>query len=535
MTKSLTPATDTPTTTQSAPTVPSAPHGGSGGSGGGLDRRLIVIGVVVVLGTILSILDATIVNVATRTLGADFEASISTIQWVLTGYLLAFAGVIPVTGWATERFGAKRVWICALLLFMAGSALAGAAWSIDALIAFRVLQGIGGGMIVPVAQTIMAQAAGPRRMGRVMSLIGLPMMIGSVAGPVIGGLVVSTIGWRWIFFINLPLGVVAVTAAARLLPKAPAQPGNRLDLRGLVLLSSGVATFVYGMSEAGAGGGFGGARTVVGMGAGAALVASYVIHAHRRGNRALIDISLFRERGFAASAVTNLVVAVALFGVLVLLPLYWQIVRGESALATGLLLVPQALGAAAAMPLAGRITDKAGAGVVVPVGIVLALLGTAAYTQVGNDIPDAAVAAALFVIGLGLGATMMPLMAAAYAALPPTAIPRATSAINAIQRLGASVGTAVLAVVLQRAIIADVPGLGGAALGPLPPATRAHIAPALAHAFGQAFWVAFALTAIAIVPALLLPRTARAAKPGEPATPAGAPGPSATATATSET
>lgn len=514
MTQSATPR-QTPTTTTPPATPSTAPDDG----GGGFDRSLIVIGTVVVLGTILSILDATIVNVATRTLGGEFGASIATIQWVLTGYLLAFAGVIPVTGWATERFGAKRVWIGALLLFMAGSALAGSAWSVGALIAFRVLQGIGGGMIVPVAQTIMAQAAGPRRMGRVMSLIGLPMMVGSVAGPVLGGLIVSTVGWRWIFFINLPLGVVAVTAAALLLPTAPARPGHRLDLRGLILLSSGVATFVYGMSEAGAGGGFGGVRTIAGMVAGMVLVALYVLHAYARGDRALIDISLFRERGFAASALTNLVVAVALFGVLVLLPLYWQVVRGESALATGLLLMPQALGAAAAMPLAGRITDKAGAGVIVPIGIVLALLGTAVYTQVGGHSSYAMVVVALFVIGLGLGATIMPLMAAAYARLPHSAIPRATSAINTIQRLGASVGTAVLAVVLQRAIVADVPRLGGAALGPLPPATRAQIAPALAHAFGHAFWVAFVLTAVALIPALLLPRTRRTA-PAAPARPA---------------
>jgi EmrB/QacA subfamily drug resistance transporter len=501
--------TQATTATSARPAESRPPDGGSGGGG---NSSLVAIGTVVVLGTIMSILDATIVNVATRTLGAEFEASISTIQWVLTGYLLAFAAVIPVSGWATERFGAKRVWIGALLVFMAGSALAGIAWSAGALVAFRVLQGLGGGMIVPVAQTILARAAGPERMGRVMSLIGLPMMIGSVGGPVLGGLIVSTVGWRWIFFVNLPLGVVAVTAAYRLLPGSAPQPGRRLDRRGLMLLSSGVAALVYGLSEAGSGGGFGGPRTLAGIGAGAALMSLYVVHAYIRADRALIDISLFKERGFAASAVTNLVVAVALFGVLVLLPLYWQIVRGESALATGLLLMPQALGAAAAMPLAGRITDKAGAGVIVPVGIVLALLGTAAYTQVGAHTSYAVVVVALFVIGLGLGATIMPLMAAAYAGLPHAAIPRATSAINTIQRLGASVGTAVLAVVLQRAIAADVPHLGAAALGPLPSATRAHIAPALAHAFGHAFWIAFALAAVAIIPALLLPRTARKAR-----------------------
>jgi EmrB/QacA subfamily drug resistance transporter len=474
-----------------------------------LNRRLIVLGTVVVLGTIMSILDATIVNVATRTLGEDFNTSIATIQWVLTGYLLAFAGVIPITGWAGERFGAKRVWIGALLLFVAGSALSGVAWSAGSLIAFRVLQGIGGGMILPIGQTILAQAAGPQRMGRVMSMIGIPLLLGSVTGPVIGGLLVSTVSWRWIFFVNLPLGAVAVLAAWRLLPETPARPGNRLDLRGLILLSSGVATFVYGMSEAGAHGGFGNATTVACLAAGTTLVALYGVHARARGANALIDISLFRERGFAAAAVTNLVVAIALFGMLVLLPLYWQIVRGESALATGVLLMPQALGAAAAMPLAGRLTDKLGAGVVVPAGVVLGLLGTVVYTQIGSDTSYALIAGALFLIGLGLGATIMPSMAAAYQALPRAAMPRATSAINTIQRLGASIGTAVLAVVLQRAIAAEVPQLGAAALGPLPPGTRAQVAPALADAFASTFWVAFALTVASVVPALLLPRTRR--------------------------
>ncbi|HEY7484840.1 MAG TPA: DHA2 family efflux MFS transporter permease subunit [Streptosporangiaceae bacterium] len=473
------------------------------------NNRLVALGTVVVLGIIMSILDATIVNVATRTLGETFHTSISTIQWVLTGYLLAFAAVIPITGWASERFGAKRVWIAALLLFTAGSALSGAAWSVGALIAFRLVQGIGGGIILPVGQTILGQAAGPQRMGRVMSAIGIPLLMGSVAGPVIGGLIIDTIGWRWIFFVNLPLGVVAVVAALRLLPKSAPQPRQRLDVRGLALLSSGVAAFIYGMSEAGAHGGFGGARALAGMVIGAALVVLYVVHAYVRGEGALIDVSLFRRRDFAAAAATNLAVAVALFGVLVLLPLYWQVVRGESPLATGLLLMPQALGAAAAMPLAGRLTDKVGAGVVVPVGIVLGLIGTGVYTQVGSHTSHAVLFGALFVIGLGLGTTIMPAMAAAYAALPRAAMPRATSALNTIQRIGASIGTAVLAVVLQRAITADAPGLGGAALGPLPSGARTQVAEALAHAFDQAYWVAFALMIVAIVPALLLPRTAK--------------------------
>src|SRR5438477_3198276 len=184
-----------------------------------LDREILVLGAVVVLGTLMSILDVTIVNVAVPTLGRDYGTSISTVQWVMTGYMLAFASVIPLAGWASERFGAKRVWLASLLLFMAGSVLAGSAWSIGSLIGFRVLQGLGGGMILPVGQTILAQAAGPQRMGRVMSVIGVPMLLAPVFGPVLGGAIVDQWSWRWIFFINLPVGVAAIVAALRFLPE----------------------------------------------------------------------------------------------------------------------------------------------------------------------------------------------------------------------------------------------------------------------------------------------------------------------------
>src|SRR5437660_422611 len=211
--------------------------------GGSLEREILRLGAVVVIGSIMAILDATIVNVAIPTLGRDLHTSISTIQWVMTGYLLAFASVIPLTGWASEHFGAKRVWLAALLLFMAGSALAGAAWSIDALIVFRVLQGFGGGLLMPVGQAILARAAGPQRIGRVMSVIGVPMLLAPVFGPVIGGAIVDQVSWRWIFYVNLPIGAVALALAWRLLPAHAPRPGPPLDLRGLALLSAAPAVF----------------------------------------------------------------------------------------------------------------------------------------------------------------------------------------------------------------------------------------------------------------------------------------------------
>ena len=489
----------------------------------GLDREILLLGAVVVLGTIMTILDVTIVNVAIPTLGAEFDASISTIQWVLTGYMLAFASVIPLAGWATERFGAKRVWLVSLGVFLLGSALAAAAWSIGSLIAFRVVQGLGAGTILPVGQTMLAQAAGPQRMGRVMSVIGVPMLLGPILGPVIGGAIVDEVSWRWIFLVNLPVGAVAIVLAHRLLPDAHPRLGQRLDLRGLALLSPGIAIFLYGVSEAGSAGGLSSTRTILATLIGLVLVAGFVWHAIHAGEDALIDLTLFTRRGFAVAATTNFVLGLALFGALILLPLYYQLVRRESPLDTGLLLVPQGLGAALAMPLAGSLTDRYGARRVVPAGMVVALLGTLAFLTVGEDTSYALLSGALFLIGAGLGSTIMPSMAVAFGSISRDAVPRASSALNAIQRIAGAIGTALFAIALQRQIESGVPSLqdGIDELARLGPVAQARIAPVLADAFGQTFWIAVVLLLIALVPALLLPKPeptqseARAAEPAE--------------------
>jgi EmrB/QacA subfamily drug resistance transporter len=475
-----------------------------------LDREVLVLGGVVVLGTVMTVLDLTVVNVAIPTLGRDFGSSISTIQWVLTAYTLAFASVIPLTGWASERFGAKRVYVASLLVFLLGSVLSGSAWSIGSLIGFRVLQGLGAGMILPVGQTILAQAAGPQRVARVMSIVFVPGFIAPILGPALGGAIVSTTTWRWIFFLNLPIGAVAVPLALRLLPEAKPQLGQRLDVRGLALLSPGIALFLYGLSEAGNGGGLTSSRSLLPTAAGLALVLVFVWHARRRGPSALIDVSLFRRRALAAAAATSTLIIGALMGALLLLPLYFQLVRGQSPAHVGLLLAPQGIGAALALPVAGRLTDKVGARPVVLCGLGAALLGTLGYTQVGASTPYVCLAAALLVLGLGTGSTILPSMAAAFQALSREETPKGTSALNAIQRMAGGVGTALLAVVLQRAIAAKLPDLHGgiAAIAELPSGQHAAALTAVSDAFGTSFWVAFGLMTAAVVPALMLPRRA---------------------------
>jgi EmrB/QacA subfamily drug resistance transporter len=495
MTSTTTPAATTGPKKPKEPKKPAEPRDR-------LSREILVLAAVVVLGTIMTVLDLTIVNVAVPTLGRDLGASIPAIQWVLTGYMLAFATVIPLTGWATERFGAKRAWLIALLTFLAGSVLAGAAWSIGSLIAFRVLQGLGAGMILPIGQTLLAQAAGPQRMGRVMSVVGVPMLLAPVFGPLLGGAIIGAASWRWIFLINLPVGAAAVLAAARLLPDSRPQRGQRLDLRGLVLLSPGIAAFLYGMSEAGAGngqgGGFGQPRTIAAVLGGLVLIALFFWHATTRtkdtdGTGALIDVRLLRRRGFASAAAVNLLLMIALFGSLILIPLYYQAVRHASPLQIGLLLAPQGIGAALALPLAGRLTDKVSARRVASAGLAVALLGILAYTQVGPGTSYLYLSGALLVVGIGIGATVVPSMAAAFQSLTRAETPRATSAINVIQRIGGAIGTALFAIVLQHSITAASAGRPGS------PA-------ALAGAFGATFWVAAGLIAAALAAALLLPR-----------------------------
>ncbi|MFI0444850.1 MDR family MFS transporter [Actinomadura sp. 6N118] len=476
-----------------------------------LDRTIIVLGLVIVSGNIMAILDTTIVNVALERLGQDLDSGLATIQWVITGYLLALGSVIPLTGWAIDRFGTRRVWMTSILLFVAGSVLCGVAWNIGSLIAFRVVQGLGGGMLMPAGMSILMMAAGPHRMGRVMSIVGVPMLLGPVLGPVLGGWLVE-VNWRWIFFVNLPVGILALTLAWWKVPDERGADGaSALDLRGLLLLPPGFALLIYGLSTAGGEGGFGKPSTIAWLVAGAVFMVLFVLHSLDRREKALIDVRLFADRTFAAAAVAVFFVGISLLGALLLLPLYFQVARGEEALATGLLLVPQGLGAACAMPIAGLVTDKFGAGRIVPAGIVLLVVGTIPFTMLDAGTSYWWLGAALFVRGLGLGCTMMPTMSAALTTLTKSAVPRATSSLNIILQLGGSFGAALLAVVLSNQLRSNLqvaaPGGGGEGrIGEIPDEIRERFGPMLAESFSHTFWVALGLTAVLIVPALLLPR-----------------------------
>lgn len=474
-----------------------------------IDRALLTTAAVVVLGAVMSILDTTVVNVAINTLARDFATSLTTIQWIATGYTLALATVIPLTAWGANRFGTKRVYVVSIVLFVLGSVLSGLAWNATTLIVFRVLQGLGGGMLMPVGMIILTRAAGANRIGRVMAVIGVPMLLGPVLGPVLGGWLVDAYSWRLIFYINVPIGAIALLLSLRVLPRDTGLSKARLDYVGVALLSPSLALLIYGFAESSSLGGFGHAQALVPAIVGAALLATFVWHALRVPDP-LVDLRLFRNRVFSGSVATMVLVIIAVFGGQLLLPLYLQIVRGESALNSGLLLVPQGIGAMLAMPLAGQLADRTGVGRIVPVGLVLVAGSFLWMTGLGADTSFVTLGVVLFFMGLGMGLTMMPSFTGALQTLRRRSIPNASTTLNITQQVGASVGTAVLTVILANVMTGALgggPAASGGGIGDiakLPPAVFAALKPKIAAAFGQTFWWAFAFVVVAFVVALVV-------------------------------
>ncbi|MEA2249621.1 MAG: hypothetical protein QOH46_4150, partial [Solirubrobacteraceae bacterium] len=311
------------------------------------------------------------------------------------------------------------------------------------------------------------------------------------------------------FYINVPIGIVALIAAAKILPKDRPQPAHRLDVLGLALLSPGLALLIYGLANTAEAGGFGAAKVLFPALAGAALLVAFVRHA-LHADEPLVDLRLFRNRTFAAASGTLLLFVISVFGTMLLLPLYLQAVRGESALQSGLLLAPQGLGAMLAMPIAGQLTDRTGIARIVLVGTVLILGATLGLTQIGADTSYWLIGADLFVFGIGMGAAMMPIMSGAMQTLRRAAVARASTALNIIQQVGASIGTAVMSVILTNALVDRLPqgGEGGGGLGAaatVPPDVRERIAPLMADAFAHTFWWALGLLVLAFLAAFLLP------------------------------
>lgn len=446
------------------------------------------------VGGVTAILDTTIVAIGIKTIASDLHSPLTTIQWISTGYLLALAVAIPLVAWAQSRIGGKRLWLLALSLFLVGSALCATASSIDWLITFRVIQGIGGGAMLPLLTTLAMQSVEPSKMARTMSTVTVPIALGPILGPVAGGLVLNFLSWQWLFLINIPIGVVGLILAVLWLPKdAPDAhaPRSKLDIVGFVLLSPSLAMLLYGLSQASSDGGFGNTQVWIPVAVGVALLVAFILWAVRKHGAALINIGLLRVRSVRASSISLVFLGAALFSSSFLLPLFFQVLRGNTVLEAGLLMIPQGVGSLLARFFAGKLVDRVGARTLTIACMLLIAVTTIPFAFADTTTNIWYLGVALFFRGLGFGAALIPVMSVAFIDIPRTEMPHASAITRIVQQVGGAFGTALVAVVLASAMS------GGSAT----------------HGFDRAFWWTIAITVIAAGFAMLLPSRPQQAQP----------------------
>src|ERR1700742_1458396 len=344
-----------------------------------LDAGLLRIAGVCILASVMAILDGTVVSVAQRTFIAEFASTQAVVAWTITGYTLGQATVIPLAGWASDRFGTKRLFMGAALWFTLASLLCSMASNVTQLIAFRVIQGFGGGMLVPLTLIILTREAGPRRLGRLMAVLGIPMLLSPMCGPVLGGWLIGAYGWQWIFRINLPLGLIVLMLAALVFPRDRPRSSETFDFVGMLLLSPGLAALLFGISSVPRHGTFADSHVWIPALIGVTLITAFVLHALHRVDHPLIDLRLFENRVVTFANSAMFLFSVGFFGVVLLLPSYFQQLLHQTPLQSGLHMVPQGLGAMVAMPLAGTLMDTRGPRNVLLVGIALITTGLTVF------------------------------------------------------------------------------------------------------------------------------------------------------------
>ncbi|MHB8574522.1 MAG: DHA2 family efflux MFS transporter permease subunit [Dehalococcoidia bacterium] len=450
-----------------------------------------IVAIVFVLGLFMDLMDSTITNVAIPTLAKDFRTGTTTVEWVVTGYLLSLAVFIPVSGWAGDRFGTKRTFMFALSMFTLSSFLCGIAWNIESLIAFRVLQGVGGGMMTPVGTAMLYRAFPPAERARASSILAIPAALGPTMGPVLGGYLVEYQTWRWIFWVNLPVGLAALVISALYLRENREVSSGRLDVPGFILSAAGLASTVYALAEAGTRG-FGDGRVLTFGVVGLALL-TLLVFVELHSPRPMIDMHLFRDRLFAASNVVGFLAFGGMIGATFLMPLFLQAERGLSPLQSGLVSFPMALGLIMVMPLAGRVYMQIGPRRMMMLGLLVVGLSTLAWTVVDLQTSLWWLRLTMLIRGWGFAFVLIPSQTATFATIKSQDTGRASAAFSSIRQVAGSLGVALIGTVLASRL-----GHYSAQLGN--PRTQ-HGA---VFAFHEAFFVAALLAGLGIAAAMLI-------------------------------
>lgn len=412
-----------------------------------MDQRFAV-SAVYVAALFLSILDVTIVNVAIPTIGHDFHASAASVDVVVIGFLVSLAVFIPASGWIGDRFGGKRTLLVAVAVFTLASAMCGLATSLGELVVFRVIQGVGGGMLTPVGMAMLYRTFPPSERVRLAGILMVPTALAPALGPVIGGLLVTDLTWRWVFFVNLPIGTAALIFGALFVSEQRESAPGRFDLTGFVLAGAGLGALMYGVSE-GPAQGWGSITVIAMMAAGVTLLAA-MVRVELVRDQPMINLRLFSDRLFRASNVLVVITMTGFFGVLYMVPLYYQDARGLSALDSGLSTFPEAIGVLIAAQIVSRhLYPRVGPRRLMAAGLAgIAVVTTAMAAASGSSTSLWLLRVLMFTLGFCIPFVMMSMQAAAFSTISPASTGRASTLFNANRQLGGAVGVALLSTVL---------------------------------------------------------------------------------------
>lgn len=456
------------------------------------------LALVIVFGAFLSMLDAAVVNVGLETIGRELGTGLDQVQWVATAYLLALAVSLPLCGWLGRKVGVGRLWLWALAAFTVTSGLCALAPDAGWLITLRVLQGLSAGLLVPAGQTILGQAVGPQRLGRVMAVLGIAVSFGPTIGPTLGGLLLHSLSWEWLFLINLPIGVAGLALGLRYVPRGERGAAPPLDWLGFGLVGLGLPLLVYAFTAWGEHARLATPGVLVPLVLGVAGLVVFGVRA-RRQPHPLLDLTLFRNRVYAAASGATAFAGAAMFGGSLLYPLYFQLLHGQDVVSTGLSLLSLGLGTALVLPLAGRLTDRHGGGIVAFWGLLALVVTTVPFAFLDASAGPVLVQALLFLRGMALALAMVPPGVTAYATVRAEQLPDATTQVNILLRVGGAVGGALLAVILAQGLASGTES-----------------------AFHTAFWWLTGASVVALCWAALLWRATRARTPASTAEPAAA-------------
>ncbi|MBO0959646.1 multidrug efflux MFS transporter [Neobacillus sp. MM2021_6] len=442
----------------------------------------------IAMAAIAPMLDTTMVNIGINKLGLDFHTSLEIIQWVITGYVLALAVAVPVSGWLMDKFNGKKVLLNAELGFILSSVLAGISWNIESLIAFRLLQGVSAGIIIPLMTTLLMKVAGPDMLGRLMAVIGTPIILGPLLGPVIGGFIIQLTSWRWIFFINIPFGLIALYLVSKRLDDfEPFNSDSKIDWVGIILLAIMSSSMIFGITRAAHFASFHNHQTYWYVGIGLVTTIAYAIYNVKRNNKTVMPLNLFKHRSFSAAIIGMFLAGLATNGPMLLLPLFFQNIRGFTLIEASLAMIPQGVGMLIARPIIGKLIDRLGAKLVVIVSLTVSLVGSIPFIFIDEKTNFVLIAIVLVIRGIGVGGITMPLMSDVYTGLQQEQIPQASIGSRIIQNVGSSFGSAALATVVATVVSGLKPTI-----------------PTILHGYQVGFLISVIVIGVMFIPALFL-------------------------------